>query len=172
MKQRISDILRSIALSFTMFSRVPMPRTDWKPEHMRYMLASFPLVGVVLGMVLAVWWMLCRWLSFDSIFFGAGVALLPVLFTGGIHLDGFCDTVDALKNTQAVYNFFSTLSFFIEFFLPHANRSSRPISQEEKLIISKTLFHNKKMKVRKVFISYTYLLKVHFFKKVFNDFFF
>lgn len=98
MKQRISDILRSIALSFTMFSRVPMPRTDWKPEHMRYMLASFPLVGVVLGMVLAVWWMLCRWLSFDSIFFGAGVALLPVLFTGGIHLDGFCDTVDALSS--------------------------------------------------------------------------
>ena len=81
-----------------MFSRVPMPRVEWKPEHMRYTLASFPLVGVALGLVLVLWWLLCRWLSFDSIFFAAGVALLPVLFTGGIHLDGFCDTVDALSS--------------------------------------------------------------------------
>jgi len=85
-------------MAFTTFSRVPMPRSDWKPEHMRYMLASFPLVGVALGIVLAVFWLLCRLLAFDSIFFGAGVTLLPVLFTGGIHLDGFCDTVDALSS--------------------------------------------------------------------------
>jgi adenosylcobinamide-GDP ribazoletransferase len=98
MKRVVSDILRSIAMAFTMFSRVPMPRTDWKPEHMRYMLACFPLVGVALGILLAVFWLLCRWLAFDGVFFGAGVALLPVLFTGGIHLDGFCDTVDALSS--------------------------------------------------------------------------
>ena len=98
MKQKILIVLRSIATAFTMFSRVPMPRVDWKPEYMRYTLASFPLVGVALGLVLAVWWLLCRWFSFDSILFGAGVALLPVLFTGGIHLDGYCDTVDALSS--------------------------------------------------------------------------
>ena len=98
MKQKILIVLRSIATAFTMFSRVPMPRVDWKPEYMRYTLASFPLVGVALGLVLAVWWLLCRWFSFDSILFGAGVALLPVLYTGGIHLDGYCDTVDALSS--------------------------------------------------------------------------
>ena len=98
MKQLLQDVLHSIATAFTMFSRVPMPRVEWKPEHMRYTLASFPVVGVVLGLVLAVWWLICRWLAFDSILFGAGVALLPVLFTGGIHLDGFCDTVDALSS--------------------------------------------------------------------------
>lgn len=98
MKQKIQTVLRSIATAFTMFSRVPMPRVEWKPEYMRYTLASFPLVGVALGLVLAAWWLLCRWLSFDSILFGAGVALLPVLFTGGIHLDGFCDTMDALSS--------------------------------------------------------------------------
>ena len=98
MKQKILTVLRSIATAFTMFSRVPMPRVEWKPEYMRYTLASFPLVGVVLGLVLAVWWLLCRWFSFDIILFGAGVALLPVLYTGGIHLDGYCDTVDALSS--------------------------------------------------------------------------
>ena len=98
MKQKILTVLRSIATAFTMFSRVPMPRVEWKPEYMRYTLASLPLVGVVLGLVLAVWWLLCRWFSFDIILFGAGVALLPVLYTGGIHLDGYCDTVDALSS--------------------------------------------------------------------------
>lgn len=98
MKQGVSNILRSIAMAFTMFSRVPMPRMDWKPEHMRYMLSCFPLVGVALGILLAVFWLLSRWLLFDGVFLGAGVALLPVLFTGGIHLDGFCDTVDALSS--------------------------------------------------------------------------
>ena len=98
MKQKIQTVLRSIATAFTMFSRVPMARVEWKPEYMRYTLASFPLVGVALGLVLAVWWLFCRWFSFDSILFGAGVALLPVLFTGGIHLDGYCDTMDALSS--------------------------------------------------------------------------
>jgi adenosylcobinamide-GDP ribazoletransferase len=98
MKQFFQDVFHSVATAFTMFSRVPMPRVEWKPEHMRYTLASFPLVGVALGLVLVLWWLLCRWLSFDSILFAAGVALLPVLFTGGIHLDGFCDTIDALSS--------------------------------------------------------------------------
>ena len=29
---------------------------------------------------------------------GAGVTLLPILVTGGIHMDGFCDTCDALAS--------------------------------------------------------------------------
>ena len=98
MKPSIKDILRSVATAFTTFSRVPMPKVEWKPENQRYLLASFPLVGVLIGLVLAVWWALCKWLSFDSILFAAGITLLPVLVSGGIHLDGFCDTVDALSS--------------------------------------------------------------------------
>jgi adenosylcobinamide-GDP ribazoletransferase len=35
-------------------------------------------------------------LGFGRILFAAGFTLLPVIVTGGIHLDGFCDTTDAL----------------------------------------------------------------------------
>jgi adenosylcobinamide-GDP ribazoletransferase len=98
MKHSGKDLLRSVAMAFSVFSRVPMPKVEWKPENQRYLLASFPLVGVLIGLVLAAWWGLCKWLSFDSILFAAGVALLPVLVSGGIHLDGFCDTVDALSS--------------------------------------------------------------------------
>ena len=36
--------------------------------------------------------------AFGPLLKGAGLALLPVLVTGGIHLDGFCDTADALAS--------------------------------------------------------------------------
>ena len=98
MKHSPKDLVRSVAMAFSVFSRVPMPKVEWKPENQRYLLASFPLVGVLIGLVLAAWWILCQWLVFDGIFFAAGVTLLPVLVSGGIHLDGFCDTVDALSS--------------------------------------------------------------------------
>lgn len=98
MKRSAKDLLRSVDMAFSTFSRVPMPKVEWKQENQRYLLSSFPLVGVFIGLVLAAWWALCKWLSFDSILFAAGVTLLPLLISGGIHLDGFCDTVDALSS--------------------------------------------------------------------------
>jgi len=91
-------ILRSIATAFLMFSRVPMPKVEWKPENMRFALAALPLVGVLTGLVLWGWAWLCGALSIGGILFAAGMTLLPLLVSGGIHLDGFCDTVDALAS--------------------------------------------------------------------------
>lgn len=88
-------VLRSAALAFSSFSKIPMPRVEWREENMRYMMCFFPLIGLVIGALLAAWTALARALGFDSVLFGAGVALVPVLVTGGIHLDGFCDVVDA-----------------------------------------------------------------------------
>ncbi len=91
-------VLRSIATAFLMFSRVPMPKVAWKPENMRFALAALPLVGVLIGALLWSWAWLCGALSVGSILFAAGMTLLPLLVSGGIHLDGFCDTVDALSS--------------------------------------------------------------------------
>lgn len=65
---------------------------------MRYAMAAFPLVGVVVGAAALLWNGACLWLGLNDFLRGAGLALLPVLLTGGIHLDGFCDTVDALAS--------------------------------------------------------------------------
>lgn len=91
-------VLRSIATAFLMFSRVPMPKVAWKPENMRFALAALPLVGALIGALLWGWAWLCGTLSVGSILFAAGMTLLPLLVSGGIHLDGFCDTVDALSS--------------------------------------------------------------------------
>lgn len=72
-----------------------MPRIEWKAENRRYALCFFPLVGAVIGCLFILWDKLCTWLGTGSLLFGAGSVFLTVLVTGGIHLDGFCDTCDA-----------------------------------------------------------------------------
>lgn len=92
------SILRSVVISFAMFSQIPMPRVDWNKKNMRYTMAAFPLVGVLVGAVVYGWCWLAARLGFGLLLGAAGVFLLPALLTGGIHLDGFCDVADALAS--------------------------------------------------------------------------
>lgn len=91
-------VLRSIALAFAMFTRLPVPRMDWNARNMRYMMAGFPLVGAAVGLLLFGWGTLCQWLNLGAVLTACGLTLIPAAVTGGIHLDGFCDTVDALAS--------------------------------------------------------------------------
>lgn len=94
-------VLKSIAAAFSTFSRIPMPRTEWDEKSLRYMLCAFPLVGAVIGLLLWAWVALCQVLDFGTILFAAGLTLLPLAVSGGIHMDGFCDTSDALASRQS-----------------------------------------------------------------------
>lgn len=91
-------ILKSIAISFSMFSHIPMPHFTWQTQNMRYTMAFFPLVGLVVGAIVTGWAWVCSLFSLGGLLQGAGFAILPVLLTGGIHLDGLCDTADALAS--------------------------------------------------------------------------
>lgn len=94
----VRELFRSLCMAFSMFSVIPMPRVEWKKENLKYMLAWLPLVGVCAGALQAGWLYVCDALSFGPLLFAAGLVLLPLLFTGGIHMDGFMDTVDALSS--------------------------------------------------------------------------
>lgn len=91
-------MLRTVAIAFSMFSAVPMPQFAWDEGSMRYMLAALPLVGLVVG--LCVWGLacLCDALCVSLLVRALVLTAAPLLITGGIHLDGFCDTWDALSS--------------------------------------------------------------------------
>ncbi len=91
-------LLRSFFTAFSMFSRLPVPTLKWHEDNMRYLLVMFPLVGIAVGLAAWGWLWLCEWLGFGVLLRAAGLTLVPVAVTGGIHLDGFCDTVDALSS--------------------------------------------------------------------------
>ena len=88
-------VLKSLASAFLMYSRIPMPQVEWKEENRRYALCFFPLICAVSGAVFLLWRYVCTLLGVGSFLCGAVSALIPLLVTGGIHLDGFCDVTDA-----------------------------------------------------------------------------
>lgn len=90
--------MRALVLAFAMYSRIPVPRTQWDASTRADALCWFPLVGAAVGAVLWGWMALARLLALEPVLFAAGAAALPVLLSGGIHLDGFCDTCDALAS--------------------------------------------------------------------------
>ena len=87
-------VLQTIAVAFAMFSAVPVPQFGWNEKNMRYALCAFPLVGLLCGVL----WCVCGVLPLPAPARAAGFCLVPVWVTGGIHLDGYADTCDALSS--------------------------------------------------------------------------
>lgn len=94
-------IWNGFKIAFSMYSKIPMPKTDWNEKNMRYSMCFFPLIGVVIGALTYLWCFICKQLDFGSILRVAGYLVIPVLVTGGIHLDGFIDTQDALSSYKS-----------------------------------------------------------------------
>lgn len=95
-------LLETTAVAFSMFSALPMPQFQWNKENMRYAMCAFPFIGFVIGGGVWVWSVLCYGLKFGTVLCAAGFTLIPLLITGGIHLDGLCDTADALASHAPV----------------------------------------------------------------------
>ncbi len=94
------DFFGAFVVAFSMYSALPMPKINWTEKNMKYALCFFPLIGVVIGAALILWHYVCMRLGFDAFLFAAVATCIPVFITGGIHLDGFCDTSDALSSNQ------------------------------------------------------------------------
>lgn len=92
------NVLKAIAMAFSSFSSIPMPQFAWEKNNMRYMMAAFPLIGVVIGVLVWLWCLLCTALGFNTFIQAAGYTLIPLVVSGGIHMDGFADVVDALSS--------------------------------------------------------------------------
>ena len=92
-------IFNSLIIAIAMYSKIPMPQAEWNEKNMRYAMCFFPVVGVVIGAAeFAAGYALLHWLHCKPLLFSVAMTLIPVLITGGIHLDGFADTVDAMSS--------------------------------------------------------------------------
>lgn len=92
-------LVKSLAVALSMYSKIPAPAVEWKEENMKYAMCFFPVVGVVVGALqyLAAE-VLLGFTGCGAVLFSAAMTLIPVLVTGGIHLDGFADTTDAFAS--------------------------------------------------------------------------
>ena len=72
-----------------MYSKIPMPQSEWTEENMSYAMCFFPWGGAVTGgmsylVLLFADLLKEREISFGSLFFPAVLTVLPVLISGGI----------------------------------------------------------------------------------------
>ena len=95
-------MLKSLAIAFQMYSHIPIPSFQWDDSSRKYALCFFPLVGAVIGGVEILWFYLAALLDAPVLIGTAVATTIPFLITGGIHMDGFCDTVDALSSHQSM----------------------------------------------------------------------
>lgn len=93
--------MRSLIIAFSMYSRIPMPGCEWDEKGMKYSMCFFPLVGAVLGMCCAGVYFGLGALKFSGISRALVLTAVPVLVTGGIHMDGYLDTIDAKSSWKS-----------------------------------------------------------------------
>lgn len=83
-----------------------MPNSEWTEENISYAMCFFPWIGAVIGAVSLGIFRLSEWaqkmgISVSPLLGTILLVLVPILITGGIHMDGFLDTQDALSSWQS-----------------------------------------------------------------------
>ena len=82
--------LRSLVIAFSMYSQIPMPQFT----------CFFPWVGAAIGGITMFWWWFCGKFSVGNVAFAMIGTAIPLAVTGGFHVDGFMDTMDAFHSYQ------------------------------------------------------------------------
>lgn len=95
-------LLNNLLVAFAMYSRLPVPKADWEEDNMKYCICFFPLIGLISGLLVNVTWRLLLLAGAGNAVQGSVLAVIPILVTGGIHMDGFLDTSDAIGSWKSV----------------------------------------------------------------------
>jgi adenosylcobinamide-GDP ribazoletransferase len=78
------------------YTRLPLPRVTFEEATFRKAVPLLPLVGLIVGILLAALALIARVLALPPLVCGAILLAAYVVITGGLHLDGLADTCDGL----------------------------------------------------------------------------
>ena len=51
----MKQLWNSFKIAFSMYSRIPVPKSEWTKEYMKYTLCFFPAVGGIVGLLVICW---------------------------------------------------------------------------------------------------------------------
>lgn len=93
-------LLKSMIIAFSIYSKIPVPQFAWEEEDMEYMMCFFPWIGGVIGLVFYGWLALCEKVQIGALCRACVAAAIPLIISGGFHVDGYMDTMDAFHSYQ------------------------------------------------------------------------
>lgn len=98
----MKNLFSGLITAFSMYSIIPMPQTEWNKNTMKYAMCFFPIVGGLIGALVYYWCIAAVTWQLNLLLSSVILVLLPILVSGGIHMDGFIDTSDALYSRREI----------------------------------------------------------------------
>ncbi len=92
------QVIKSFFIAVSMYSRIPVPGFEWKEDDMKYVFCFFPWIGALIGGCIYFWNYLCSVYHIGELCRVAVAMAVPIFITGGFHVDGFMDTMDAINS--------------------------------------------------------------------------
>ena len=89
-------IIKSLLIAFSLYSRIPVPQFDWEEDEYGHAISFLPFVGLVMGLIQVLVYRVCMAFEVPMFVTASLLCVVPLLFTGGFHLDGYMDVCDAL----------------------------------------------------------------------------
>lgn len=94
--------MRGFLIALTFLTRLPLPapKVEITSEEFTRSYRYYPLVGLVIGLFL---WLLAKVLIlyFPPLVLGALLLVAELILTGGLHIDGFMDSMDGLLSARS-----------------------------------------------------------------------
>ena len=94
------SVIKSFLIACSIYSKIPVPQFPWEEKDMKYMLCFFPWIGIVIGLLVYGWSYLCFHYQIGALCYACIGAAIPLAVTGGFHMDGYMDTMDAFHSYQ------------------------------------------------------------------------
>lgn len=91
-------IIKGIIAAFSMYSRIPMPNVDMEEVDINQTIIFLPMVGMLIGIVEFSCFALSTYVNLPVFVRTLIFILVPIILTGGFHIDGYLDTKDALAS--------------------------------------------------------------------------
>lgn len=93
-------MIDSLIIAISFISIIPIPQRYipvWDSHTLRYFCPMLAVTGCIFGVMwLGFWAVLCELVGVSALLRGFLMMLLTLGLTGGLHLDGFMDTCDAI----------------------------------------------------------------------------
>lgn len=92
-----------IVIALQLLTIIPFrKRVDWEAKRIEAAVASFPVVGLILGTSLAAcFWLVSSFDLFSPLFLTVFLMTISLLYSGGLHLDGWADFHDAVMSRRS-----------------------------------------------------------------------
>lgn len=96
---KIKHLINGFCTAFSMYSTIPMPKIEkdsWQEDTVKYSMCFFPFVGVVIAIISYGWYILSVYIGASTNLFATIMMIIPIIISGGLHLDGLIDASDAI----------------------------------------------------------------------------